>query len=127
MAIESFPNMTVPLRVEPNGAVRVSGPQTRVNFEFVVWGYKAGETPEETQYRLPTIELADIYAVIAYYLCNKEEVEAYLQKIEEDWEQSDAELDARYPDRHEHMARIRARYPAMQQGTIAQSVRAGDS
>ena len=68
MAIESFPNMTVPLRVEPNGAVRVSGPQTRVNFELVVWGYKAGETPEEIQYRLPTIELADIYAVIAYYL-----------------------------------------------------------
>ena len=119
MAIESFPNMTVPLRVEPNGAVRVSGPQTRVNFELVVWGYKAGETLEEIQYRLPTIELADIYAVIAYYLRNKEEVEAYLQKIEEDWEQLDAELDARYPDRHEHMARIRARYPAMQQGKQA--------
>ncbi len=119
MAIESFPNMTVPLRVEPNGAVRVSGPQTRVNLEFVVWSYKGGDSPEQIKDALPTLELADIYAVIAYYLRNMEEVEAYLQKIEEDWEQLDAELDARYPDRHEHMARIRARYPAMQQGKQA--------
>ena len=49
MAIESFPNMTVPLRVEPNGAVRVSGPQTRVNFEFVVWSHKDGETPSKRE------------------------------------------------------------------------------
>ena len=78
-------------------------------------GYKAGETPEEIQHRLSTIELADIYAVIAYYLRNTEEVEAYLRRIEEGWKRLDAELDARYPDRHEHMARIRARHAAMQQ------------
>ena len=119
MAIESFPSMTVPLRVEPNGAVRVSGPQTRVNYELVVLGYKAGETPEDIHYRLPTIELADIYAVIAYYLRNTEEVEAYLRKVDEDWERAKAEIDARHPDRHEHMARIRARYAAMQQGKQA--------
>lgn len=119
MAIESFPTMTVPLRVEPNGAVRVSGPQTRVNFELVILGYKAGETPEETHHRLPTVELADIHLVIAYYLCNTEAVEAYLRKEEEGWEQLDAELDARYPDRHEQMARLRARYAAMPQGKRA--------
>ena len=119
MAIESFPGMTVPLRVDPNGAVRVSGPQTRVNFELVILGYKDGETPEETHRRLPTVDLADIYLVIAYYLRNTEEVEAYLRKVEEGWEQLDAELDARYPDRHEQMARIRARYAAMQQGKRA--------
>ena len=119
MAIESFPNMTVPLRVEPNGAVRVSGPQTRVNFELVVWGYKAGETPEEIQYRLPTIELADIYAVIAYYLRNKEEVEAYLRKVDEDWERAKAEIDAQYPDNASLLERLRARRDAALHGRQA--------
>ena len=119
MAIESFPNMTVPLRVESNGAVRVSGPGTRVNLELVVWGHKAGESPEEIQSRLPTIDLADIYVVIAYYLRNTEEVEAYLREIEEDWEQTKAEIDDRHPDRRERMKRIRARYAAMQQGKQA--------
>ena len=115
MAIESFPNMTVPLRVEPNGAVRVSGPQTRVNFEFVVWSYKDGETPEQIKEALPTLELADIYTVIAYYLRNTEEVEAYLQKVDEDWERAKAEIDARYPDNASLLTRLQARRDAMQQ------------
>ena len=119
MAIESFPNMTVPLRIEPNGAVRVSGPQTRVNFEFVVWSHKAGETPEQIQEALPTLELADIYAVIAYYLHHTEEVEAYMREVERAEEEAIADIDARYPDRHEHMERIRARYAAMLQGRQA--------
>ena len=119
MAIESFPSMTVPLRVEPDGAVRVSRPQTRVNLDLVILGYKDGETPEETHRRLPTVDLADIYLVIAYYLHNTEEVEAYLRKIDEEWEQAKAEIDALHPDTHEKMARIRARYAAMQQGKRA--------
>ncbi len=115
MAIESFPNMTVPLRVEPNGAVRVSGPQTRVNLEFVVWSYKGGDSPEQIKDALPTLELADIYAVIAYYLRNMEEVETYLRKVDEDWERTKAEIDARYPDNASLLSRLQARRDAAQQ------------
>ncbi len=115
MAIESFPNMKVPLRVEPNGAVRVSGPQTRVNFEFVVWSHKAGETPEQIKEALPTLELADIYAVIAYYLRNTEEVEAYLREVERAEEEAIAEIDARHPDNASMLERLQARRDAAKQ------------
>ena len=115
MAIESFPGMTVPLQVEPNGAVRVSGPQTRVNFEFVIWSHKAGETPEQIREALPTLELADVYAVIAYYLRNTEEVEAYLREVDEDWEQARAEIDALHPDNASLLTLLHARREAARQ------------
>lgn len=119
MAIESFPTMTVPLRVEPNGAVRVSTPATRVPYELVVWLHQRGETPEQIQEAYPTIELADIYAVIAYYLCNREAVDAYLRETEEEWERLKAEADARHPDNAALLTRLQARREAVQQGRQA--------
>ena len=115
MAIESYPTITVPLKVEPNGAVRVLGPQTRVNFEFVVWSHKAGATPEQIREELPTLELADVYAVIAYYLHNTEQVEAYLREVDEDWEQAKSEIDALHPDNASLLTRLQARRDAAQQ------------
>ena len=115
MTIESFPSMAVPLRVEPNGAIRVSGPQTRVNFELVVWSHKAGETPEQIKEALPTLELADIYTVIAYYLRNTEDVEAYLREVERAEEEAIAEIDARHPDNASMLERLQARRDAEKQ------------
>ena len=39
-----------------------------------------GATPEEISYQYPTLALADIYAVVGYYLSNRNEVEAYLEQ-----------------------------------------------
>ena len=115
MAIESYPTITVPLKVEPSGAVRVLGPQTRVNFELVIYAYKDGETPEEIHYRLPTVDIADIHLIIAYYLHNTEEVEAFLRELEERGERIMAEIDARHPDNATFRARLQARLDAAQQ------------
>ena len=115
--VKHAPPMQTPIAWEASGVARVGG--TRITLEGVVFLYKEGETPGQIHEAFPTLELADIYAVIAYYLRNTEEVEAYLREVEEDWERAKAEIDARYPDRHEHMARIRARYAAMQQGKQA--------
>ncbi|MDE2837732.1 MAG: DUF433 domain-containing protein [Chloroflexota bacterium] len=112
MTTESFPSMTVPLRVEPGGAIRVSNPQARVNLEFVVWSHKAGETPEQIKEALPALELADIYAVIAYYLRNTEDVEAYLRDVERAEERAIAEIDARHPDNASILERLQARRDA---------------
>lgn len=105
--------LAVPIAWEANGRARVGG--GRINLEFVVWSHKAGETPEQIQADLPTLELADIYAVIAWYLRNTEEAEAYLRDADDLWEKAVAEIDSRHPDRREHMARIRARYAAQQE------------
>ena len=116
MAIESYPTITVPLKVEPSGVIHIFRPeQTRVNFELVVLGYKAGETPEETHRRLPTVDIADIHLIIAYYLHNTEEVESYLRAEEEEWVRIKAEIDARHPDNAAFRARLQARLDAAQQ------------
>ena len=60
-------------------AIRVAG--TRVGIEAVVGDYQQGASPEEIALHYPTLSLAQIYAVIAYYLANQGQVEAYLQRV----------------------------------------------
>jgi uncharacterized protein (DUF433 family) len=69
---------TVPLKIDKNGVMHVGG--TRVTLETVVESFREGATAEEIVQQYPTLDLADVYAVIAYYLREKKEVEAYLKK-----------------------------------------------
>jgi uncharacterized protein (DUF433 family) len=77
-------NDAVPLYVDPDGAVRVTG--TRVLLEIVVGAFEQGDTPEEIVASFPTLQLADVYAVIAYYLRHQDAVKAYIQWVAEEAE-----------------------------------------
>ena len=66
----------VPLRSDEGGAVRVG--DTRVSLDVVIREFKDGSPPETIVSAYPTLRLADVYAVIAYYLRNTQEVDAYL-------------------------------------------------
>ncbi len=66
----------VPLHVDPQGNIRVG--QTRVTLDAVVGAFGAGATAEEIAQRYPTLHLADVYAVLAYYLHHQAEVDTYL-------------------------------------------------
>ncbi len=68
----------VPLEVNTDGVVQVG--KTRVTLDTVVTVFKQGVTAEEIVYRYPSLKLADIYAIIAFYLNHQQEVEAYLQQ-----------------------------------------------
>ncbi|HXU35962.1 MAG TPA: DUF433 domain-containing protein [Blastocatellia bacterium] len=72
--------MTVPLTTTEFGTIRVGS--SRVSLDSVVHHYKQGATAERIAESFPSLELGDIYAVIAYYLANRESVEAYLQTQE---------------------------------------------
>lgn len=66
-----------PLRVDPvGGAIRVG--RTRVLFVLVVRAFQRGDTPEEIVRAYDTLNLADVYGAVAFYLRHREEVEAYL-------------------------------------------------
>ena len=67
----------IPLIVDPDGTIRVG--KTRVTLESVVATYLEGATAEEVAQQYPSLELADIYAVIGYYIRRRSEVENYLQ------------------------------------------------
>lgn len=69
---------SVPLRTDADGVVRVRG--SRVTLDTVVAAFKEGATAEEIAQQYPSIELADVYAVISYYLRRFQEVDAYLRE-----------------------------------------------
>ncbi|HVF48702.1 MAG TPA: DUF433 domain-containing protein [Pyrinomonadaceae bacterium] len=68
---------TVPLSTDEAGVMRVDG--TRVSLDSVVFAFNDGATPEEIAQQYPTLHLADVYAVISYYLQHRSEVEDYLE------------------------------------------------
>lgn len=80
MAISIQPEAP-PLRQEASGALRVGS--SRVLVELVIRAFQDGATPEAIVQRYPTATLADIYAVIAYYLRHRQELEAYLAEREQ--------------------------------------------
>jgi uncharacterized protein (DUF433 family) len=68
----------IPLKINSDGMVRVGG--TRVTLDTVVMVFNQGATAEEIVFQYPSLQLADVYAVISYYLRHRQEVEEYLQQ-----------------------------------------------
>ena len=68
----------VPLKEDADGVVRVGG--TRVTLDTIVTAFREGATAEEITQQYPSVSLADIYAVIGYYLRQREKIEAYLEQ-----------------------------------------------
>ncbi|NER01988.1 MAG: DUF433 domain-containing protein [Okeania sp. SIO3C4] len=67
----------IPLTINTDGVALVAG--TRVTLDTVVYVFQQGATAEEICLAYPSLNLADVYAVIVYYLRHQEEVEKYLQ------------------------------------------------
>lgn len=101
-----------PLRVDEGGAVRVG--RSRVGLDLVVEQYENGMTPEDLVRAYDTLDLADVHAVIAYYLRHREEVRAYLKRREEEAAVLRAKIEAERPrvSREELLARRSAREKA---------------
>lgn len=69
-----------PLREDSAGALRVGN--SRVLLELVIQSFQDGATPEAIVQQYSTLNLSDTYAVIAYYLRHRTEVEDYLAQRE---------------------------------------------
>ncbi len=66
----------VPLHKDADGIIRVGA--TRVTLDTVVTAFADGETAEEIVQQYPSLDLADVYAVMSYYLRRRAEVDEYL-------------------------------------------------
>ena len=93
--ISSPPTMTVPLQTDEHGAIRVSG--TRITLDVIITRFKEGATPVEIHESFDVLPINDIYAVIAYYLAHRNELDAYIQRREEEGERLRQEWEAKYP------------------------------
>jgi uncharacterized protein (DUF433 family) len=76
--IPDLPTLTVPLHTDEHGAIRIGN--TRILLELIIHAYYMGETPEGIVESYPSLTTSDVYAVIGYYLANREAVDAYVRQ-----------------------------------------------
>jgi uncharacterized protein (DUF433 family) len=89
--------MDVPLRTDEHGTIRVGG--TRVTLESVIADFHRSATPEEIVHDFPVLKVADVYLVIGYYLANRTDVDAYIQRQHEESERLRREWEADHPNK----------------------------
>jgi uncharacterized protein (DUF433 family) len=85
----------IPLVVNADGVVLVSG--TRVPLDTIVAEFKQGATAEGIVEQYSSLKLADVYAVISYYLRHQNEIEAYLQQQQQRSQAVRQENERRFP------------------------------
>jgi uncharacterized protein (DUF433 family) len=89
------PTSTIPLTQGDDQTIRVGA--TRVTLDTVVGAFLDGATPEEICYQYPSLSLADIYAVIGYYLNHQSEIDHYLAERQASAAQVRAQHEKEFP------------------------------
>jgi len=89
------PNEPLPLEPDADGVIRVG--KTRVTLDTVVAAFNEGATAEEIVQQYPSLSLADVYSVIAYYLNRRADVDAYLEQRRENAVKVREENERRFP------------------------------
>lgn len=73
-----FQSASPPLRFDEAGGIRIG--QSRVTLDSLLAAYHSGATPEEMAIQYPVLDLAEIYAAIAYYLTHRQQINSYLEQ-----------------------------------------------
>ena len=101
----------VPLILSEDGTIRVT--ESRISLEAIVYRYEQGDSAEAIHESFPTLRLADIHAVISYYLNHRDQVNEYLRDQEKRARavRDDIESDPEYKSRVDGLReRIKSRY-----------------
>lgn len=98
----------VPMRMDEHGKIRVGS--SNVLLELVIRAFQQGETPEGIVDSYSSLDLADVYAVISYYLTHRPEINDYMHQADAHADQIQHEIEADYsPDVLALRARLRAK------------------
>lgn len=100
------PVIPVPLSTDEHGTIRVG--HTRVTLQTVITAFQQGDTPEQIVDSFDVLVLADVYAVITYYLNHHQEVNAYISQQRETADATLREIEARQPQMFSLRARLLA-------------------
>ena len=83
------------ITINDAGVWRVAG--TRVSVDSVIYAFNEGASPEEIVWRYDTLDLKKVYALINYYLHNREEVDKYLAESDKAKRKIHRQLDKDVP------------------------------
>ncbi|MEL6407185.1 MAG: DUF433 domain-containing protein [Chloroflexota bacterium] len=93
----------VPLRYETDGSIRIG--ETRVLLEVVVRAFQRGDSPDVIADNCSALKLNEIYAVLAYYLQNRDDVAPYLMDVDKDAQDIREKIEAKQ-DNHSLRQRL---------------------
>ena len=82
----------VPLRAEENGTLRVG--DSRISLDVLIEEYEKGASPTELVAAFDTLQLADVYAVLAYYHRHQDEIVEYLRRRKQEADEIRRKLEA---------------------------------
>ncbi len=94
----------------PYGEIRITG--SRIGLYHIVESYNEGFSAEMLVEEYPTLPLALIHKIIAFYLENKSEVDAYVEKERQACEEM------RRTGKHPDWEALRARFEEMKQAGL---------
>ena len=104
----------VPLRADERGALRVG--DSRVTLDVLINEYEEGADAESIVHDYPTLRLADVYAVLAYYLRHKDMVNEYLRIRQAEAAALRKEIESCQPSYAELRAKLLARRDRQENG-----------
>jgi uncharacterized protein (DUF433 family) len=102
--------LSIPLREDPPGVFRVG--KSRVLLELVVGAHRRGASPREIVRMYDSLDVGDVFAVIAYYLAHPAEIDEYLAECDRRAEELRRQIEASQPpgpSKEELLARARAK------------------
>lgn len=99
-------SQTLPLRLTEDGTIRIAN--SRVSLDSIVHHYKLGASAEQIVQKFLGLELADVYAAIAYYLNHEEAIEEYLHEQEAKGDEVQKKIESN-PQYQKKSAELRAR------------------
>src|SRR5947208_3978166 len=102
----------VPLHVDETGTIRVGN--TRITLDVLLGYLLGGVKPEQvvSEEWYPTLSLADVYGVLAYYYRHQHELDEYLRCRREEADRRQKEIEATQPTFADVKARLLARKDA---------------
>lgn len=68
--------------------------KSRITLALIVEEYESGMTPEDMVRAYDTLDLADVYAVVAYYLRHRDVVGEYMKRRDEKAQELRAQIEA---------------------------------
>ncbi len=81
---------------ERNGEYYVA--HTRVPIGVVITAWERGDTPERIVQQFPSLSLADVYGVIAYFLDHEEDLRTHFARLRDEYERAREAARAERPD-----------------------------
>ena len=86
-----------------DGVYRVGG--TRVSLDSVVYAYRRGASPESIQRSFSSLALEQVHRALAFYLSHKAEIDDYLAKGEEEFDELNEASREAHPDWYDKLQR----------------------